>query len=194
MRPTDKPPAHPPENHGGNAAIHVHFQRNAVAAMLSNQKKTSSPNHHTRMKILIINGPNLNLLGRRQPEIYGTRGWEGFYDNLKREAEADGHSLDYFQSNCEGAIVDRIQQAGYDGETDAIVINPGAYSHYSIAIADALASVPVPAIEVHISNIMAREEERRRSVTASACRGMICGLGLDGYRVAVEYTLRHEWT
>ena len=81
------------------------------------------------MKILIINGPNLNLLGRRQPEIYGTRGWEGFYDNLKRETEADGHSLDYFQSNCEGAIVDRIQQAGYDGETDAIVINPGAYAH-----------------------------------------------------------------
>lgn len=144
------------------------------------------------MRILVINGPNLNMLGRRQPEIYGTRGWDGFYEELRREAEAAGCILDYFQSNCEGAIVDRIQQAGCDGETDAIVINPGAYSHYSIAIADALASVDVPAVEVHISNIMAREEERRRSVTATACRGMICGLGLDGYRVAVESLMRRN--
>lgn len=134
------------------------------------------------MKIAIINGPNLNLIGKREPKIYGT---ESLQDYLKQlECDMPANEFHFFQSNCEGSIIDEIQRVGF--EVDGIIINAGAYSHYSLAIADALRSVPAPAIEVHISNIFAREAERHHSVIAPACTGMIAGMGLDSYRLAVE--------
>jgi 3-dehydroquinate dehydratase-2 len=137
------------------------------------------------VKLLIINGPNLNLLGRREPDVYGA----GSYDELTRTIEgfADGAGLEVeiVQSNSEGAIVDAIQ--GAVGAADGIVINPGAYTHYSYAIHDALKSVGVPAVEVHLTNIASREEFRRRSVTAPACVGQISGLGFAGYIAAISY-------
>lgn len=135
--------------------------------------------------IKIINGPNLNLLGRREPEIYGTESFDDFLQTLRHDFADD--RLDYLHSNCEGDIVDAIQQAGFDPDCRGIVINPGAYSHYSIAIADAIAAVPAPTVEVHISNIHAREEYRRTSVTAEKARGVVAGLGLEGYRLAIQY-------
>ncbi len=137
------------------------------------------------MQIAIINGPNLNLLGKREPRIYGSRSFEDFLDGLR--ATYPEIRIDFFQSNSEGEIIDYIQTAGFSGMTDGIVINPGAYAHYSHAIADALRAIPVKAVEVHISNIHAREEFRSRSVTAPACSGVITGLGLDGYRLALEW-------
>lgn len=134
------------------------------------------------MKISIINGPNLNLTGKREPEIYGTQTLDDYLRLL-----ATGYpdvEFTTFQSNVEGEIVNEIQRVG--GLVDGIVINAGAYSHYSIAIADALRTVEAPAVEVHISNIMAREPERRHSVLAPACVGMIAGFGLDSYRLAIE--------
>ncbi len=155
------------------------------------------------LRILIINGPNLNLLGRRQPDLYGRESWSKFFAALKMRF-ADRAQLDYFQSNSEGAIIDRIQESDeafsdllMAGSTskplrhfDAIVINPGAYAHYSYAIADAIAAVSIPVVEVHISNIMRREAHRQTSVTAAACRAMVCGLGLEGYAAALESILR----
>lgn len=137
-------------------------------------------------RILIVNGPNLNMLGRREPEIYGTTGWDDCFASLC--ACFPDAEIRYFQSNSEGAIIDRLQLAATDS-TEGIIINPGAYTHYSLAIADALAAIKLPAIEVHISNIYAREPERARSITASRCRGLIAGLGLDGYRLAAEALL-----
>ena len=134
------------------------------------------------MRIAIINGPNLNLTGKRDPQVYGTQSLNDYFHVL-----ATGYpyiDFTFYQSNVEGEIVNEIQRVGFD--VDGIVINAGAYSHYSIAIADALRSVTAPAIEVHISNIFAREKERHQSVIAPACKGMIAGLGLDGYRLAVE--------
>ena len=139
------------------------------------------------MKFLIINGPNLNLLGQREPGIYGQENYQGLCDRLRAFAAAHGASAECFQSNHEGAIVDAIQAA--QGVYDAIVMNPGAYTHYSIAILDALKAVSVPCVEVHISNIHQREEFRHRSVTAPACVGQICGLGLYGYEAALSYFL-----
>lgn len=136
-------------------------------------------------KILVVNGPNLNLLGSREPEIYGRVSWDSFFQKLRKDFP--GVEIVCFQSNSEGAIIDCLQSGGE--EADGIVINPGAYTHYSIAIADALAAVSTPAIEVHISNIFAREARRHESVTASSCKGMIAGLGLEGYRLAVEALL-----
>lgn len=137
------------------------------------------------MKIVIINGPNLNLIGKREPEIYGTESLQDFLKQLEHEMpEVD---FQFFQSNSEGCIIDEIQRVGFD--VDGIVINAGAYSHYSLAIADALRSVPAPAVEVHISNIFAREPERHHSVIAPACKGIIAGLGLDGYRMAVKHLI-----
>ena len=137
------------------------------------------------MKLLIMNGPNLNLLGRREPELYG----RGTYAELCRlmadYAQSRGHQARFVQSNHEGALIDAIQQAGEDG-TEGIVINSGAYAHYSYAIHDALRSVDVPAVEVHITNIASREPWRRVSVTAPACVGMISGQGFDGYRQAMD--------
>ena len=137
------------------------------------------------MKLLIMNGPNLNLLGRREPELYG----RGTYAELCRlmadYAQSRGHQARFVQSNHEGALIDAIQQAGEDG-TEGIVINPVAYAHYSYAIHDALRSVDVPAVEVHITDIASREPWRRVSVTAPACVGMISGQGFDGYLRAMD--------
>ena len=134
------------------------------------------------MKISIINGPNLNLIGKREPEVYGTQSLEN-YIQLLTTAYPD-IEFSFFQSNCEGSIIDEIQRVGFD--TDGIVINAGAYSHYSHAIADALRAVTAPAVEVHISNVHTREEFRHTSVLASACVGVIAGFGLDSYRLAIE--------
>ena len=142
------------------------------------------------MKFLIINGPNLNLLGQREPGIYGQENYQSLCERLQAFAAAHGSSAECFQSNHEGAIVDAIQAA--QGVYDAIVMNPGAYTHYSIAILDALKAVSVPCVEVHISNIHQREEFRHRSVTAPACVGQICGLGLYGYEAAMGYFLARE--
>lgn len=131
------------------------------------------------MNILIINGPNLNLLGTREPEIYGTVTMEDFLTELRQEFS--GNEITFFQSNEEGKIIDRIQQGGFD----ALVINPGAYSHYSYAIADCLRNVAHPKIEVHISNVYKREEFRQKSVTAAECNALLNGFGLQGYRLAV---------
>lgn len=138
--------------------------------------------------ILIINGPNLNLLGKREPEIYGLQSFGQYLVNLRRDYP--GEEIEYFQSNSEGDIIDAIHKAGFNPRCKGIVINPGAYSHYSIAIADAFASVEVPIIEVHISNIHSREEYRRRSVTAEKAKGVIAGLGLHGYELAVDYLIK----
>ena len=137
------------------------------------------------MKILIINGPNLNFLGIREKNIYGTRDYDYLLHMIARKGEQCGCQIEVFQSNHEGAIIDRIQDAYFDG-TEGIVINPGAYTHYSYAIRDALASVLCPIIEVHISNVHKREEFRHVSVTAPVCTGQIVGLGLKGYLLAMD--------
>ena len=136
------------------------------------------------MKILVINGPNINLLGAREPEVYGKRDYAALVGALNDCAKTQGVTIDVFQSNSEGALVDRIQAAS--GVYDGIVINPGAYTHYSIAILDALKACAVPAIEVHLSNIAAREAYRHKSVTAAGCIGQISGLGFDSYLLAVS--------
>lgn len=138
------------------------------------------------MKLLVINGPNLNFLGIREKGIYGTEDYQYLVTMLKNKAEAEGHDLDVFQSNCEGEIIDRIQ-AAYHEKAEGIIINPGAFTHYSYAIRDALASIQVPIIEVHISNVHKREEFRHVSVTAPVCTGQIVGLGLKGYVLAMDY-------
>ena len=142
------------------------------------------------MKYLVINGPNLNLLGKREPGIYGENSYASLCETLKAFGREHGVEVDCFQSNHEGAIVDAIQQA--DGVYEGIVMNPGAYTHYSVAILDALKAVDVPCVEVHISNIHQREEFRHKSVTAPACVGQICGLGLFGYQAALSYFLSRE--
>ena len=142
------------------------------------------------MKYLVINGPNLNLLGKREPGIYGENSYDSLCEQLKAFGTEHGVEVDCFQSNHEGAIVDAIQQA--DGVYEGIVMNPGAYTHYSVAILDALKAVDVPCVEVHISNIHQREEFRHKSVTAPACVGQICGLGLYGYQAALSYFLSRK--
>jgi 3-dehydroquinate dehydratase-2 len=136
-------------------------------------------------KIAIINGPNLNLLGQREPEIYGSKGFENFFEELKiifSDAE-----LEYFQSNIEGELVNALQQFGnYDG----IVLNPAAYTHTSVAIGDAIAAIHAPVVEVHISNIHAREDFRKISHVSAKAAGTIAGLGLKGYELAIEYLLK----
>ncbi len=144
------------------------------------------------MKFLIINGPNLNLLGKREPGIYGKSTYADLCALIASYAKEHGSTAEFFQSNHEGAIIDTIHAA--DGAYDAIIINPGAYTHYSYAILDALKAVSVPCIEVHISNIHQREEFRHKSVTAPACVGQICGLGLYGYQAAMAYFLEREGT
>ena len=140
------------------------------------------------MKFLIINGPNLNLLGSREPGIYGEFTYDNLCKRLKAFAQAHDSTAECFQSNHEGAIIDAIHAAA--GKYDAIVMNPGAYTHYSFAILDALKAVDVPCIEVHISNIHQREEFRHKSVTAAACVGQVCGLGFYGYEAAMGYFLQ----
>lgn len=137
------------------------------------------------MKLLVINGPNLNFLGIREPAQYGSETYATLCEKIEAYAAAKGDTVSVFQSNCEGAIIDRLQEAYSDG-TEGIIINPGAYTHYSYAIRDALASLTVPKIEVHISNIHKREEFRHTSVTAPVCDGQIVGLGTKGYLLAIE--------
>lgn len=137
------------------------------------------------MKILIINGPNLNLLGMRQPEIYGSQSMEQYLDFL-RDYYQD-IEIEYFQSNHEGNIIDMLHSVGYDSTQYAgIVLNAGAYTHTSLAIADAIAAIELPVVEVHISNIAAREPIRHTSLIASVCHGSIAGFGMDSYRLAIE--------
>lgn len=137
------------------------------------------------MKILVINGPNLNFLGIREKDIYGRQDYEYLLELLDKKAKELKLEVETHQSNSEGGIIDRLQQA-YMEQVDGIIINPGAYTHYSYAIRDALASVSVPKIEVHITNIHQREEFRHQSVTAAACSGQIIGFGLNGYLLAME--------
>lgn len=137
------------------------------------------------MKLLVINGPNINFLGIREKSIYGQEDFQHLLDILSKKAEKENITIDTFQSNCEGEIIDRIQEAYFDG-TQGIIINPGAYTHYSYAIRDALASMDMPKIEVHISNVHKREEFRHTSVTVAVCTGQIVGLGLQGYILAVD--------
>lgn len=142
-----------------------------------------------RNRVVIINGPNLNMLGKRNPEVYGPETLSDTMESVRR-AFPEVEIMDY-QSNSEGDIIDAIQKAGADPKMAGIVINPGAYAHYSYAIADAIADSPLPVVEVHISNIHAREEFRSVSVTARAARGVIAGLGRDGYPLAVRYLLNN---
>lgn len=139
------------------------------------------------MNIHIINGPNLNLLGVRQPEIYGHETLRDIEEKLRLLFEPKGVTLHCFQSNSEGAIIDALHGARYTHNADAVVINPGAYTHYSIAIRDAISAIQIPVIEVHLSNIHSREPFREHSVVAAVCRGRIEGLGWRGYWLAVEY-------
>lgn len=141
------------------------------------------------MKILVMNGPNINFLGIREKGIYGEENYDSLCERIRRKAEELEVEVAIFQSNSEGALIDRIQEAYGDG-TDAIIINPGAYTHYSYALRDALASVQIPKIEVHISNIHQREEFRHTSVTAPVCNGQIVGLGFTGYELAMEALTR----
>ena len=141
------------------------------------------------MKLLIINGPNLNFLGIREKAVYGTMNYDYLLEMIAKKGEEIGAAIEVFQSNHEGAIIDRIQDAYFDG-TEGIVINPGAYTHYSYAIHDALQSVTMPKIEIHISNIMEREDFRKVSVTASACDGQIYGKGLEGYLIAIDEVVK----
>lgn len=139
-----------------------------------------------KMKLLVINGPNINFLGIREKSVYGTQDYQYLLDMIQKKSEDTGNSITVFQSNHEGAIIDRIQEAYFDG-TEGIVINPGAYTHYSYAIRDALASITVPKVEIHISDITQREEFRKVSVTAPVCDKQIYGQGLDGYLQAIDY-------
>ena len=140
------------------------------------------------MKILVINGPNLNFLGIREKGIYGSTDYAGLVKMIEEKGEQTGNEILVFQSNHEGAIIDRIQEAYFDG-TEGIVINPGAFTHYSYAIRDALASVAMPKVEIHISDITKREEFRKVSVTKDVCQKQIYGHGLDGYLEAIDYLL-----
>jgi len=139
--------------------------------------------------IVIINGPNLNLLGVREKGIYGDRDFVSYFEALQ-QSYADKVALTYFQSNHEGAIIDQIHEVGFS--VTGIVLNAGAYTHTSVAIADAIAAVTSPVIEVHISNVYARESFRHHSYLAKNCKGVICGFGLDGYRLAVEHLLAKQ--
>lgn len=137
------------------------------------------------MKLLVINGPNINFLGIREKAVYGNKDYGSLLTMINQKALKEKVDIDIFQSNSEGEIIDRIQASYYDG-TQGIIINPGAYTHYSYAIRDALASLEMPIIEVHISNVHKREEFRHVSVTAPVCTGQIVGLGLNGYVLAVD--------
>jgi len=134
------------------------------------------------MTIQIINGPNLNLLGVREPDVYGSTSFDDFLPRLR--ACFPDVQIDYFQSNIEGELIDKLQAVGF--QCDGIVLNAAAYTHTSIALADCIRAISTPVVEVHISNVHQREPFRHQSMIASACRGVICGFGLDGYRLAIE--------
>lgn len=134
------------------------------------------------MTIQIINGPNLNLLGVREPSVYGSTSFDDFLPRLR--AYFPDVQIDYFQSNIEGELIDKLQAVGF--QCDGIVLNAGAYTHTSIALADCIRAISAPVVEVHISNVHQREAFRHQSMIAAACRGVICGFGLDSYRLAIE--------
>lgn len=136
-------------------------------------------------KITIINGPNLNLLGKREPGVYGSESFDSYF--LKLKERYPQIEIEYFQSNIEGELIDAIQKAGFS--TTGIILNPGGYTHTSVAIGDAIASIKTPVIEVHISNVHAREEFRKISHVTAKARGTICGLGLSGYSLAIDFLL-----
>ena len=137
------------------------------------------------MKIIIINGPNLNLLGKREPEIYGSRKFEEYFADLKSAYKEI--TLEYFQSNHEGALIDKLHEVGFD--SDGIIVNLGGYTHTSVALADAIAAIKTPVVEVHISNIHAREAFRTHTYTGANAKGIVSGLGLKGYELAIKYFL-----
>ena len=143
------------------------------------------------MKLMVLNGPNLNFLGIREKQVYGTMQYEDACRYITEQAEALGHTVTVLQSNSEGALIDALQQAYYD-KVEGIVINPGAYTHYSYALHDAIKGNGIPTVEVHLSNIHAREAFRRTSVTAPACIGQICGFGVFGYVMAMQALARHR--
>ena len=137
------------------------------------------------MKYIIINGPNLNLLGVREKSVYGNRSFENYYEELK--TTYPDVELEYFQSNTEGALIDKIHEVGFSYK--GIILNAGAYTHTSVALGDAIGAITTPVIEVHISNIYAREAFRHKSFIAARCQGSICGFGLESYRLALQYFL-----
>jgi 3-dehydroquinate dehydratase-2 len=137
------------------------------------------------MKIIIINGPNLNLVGTREPSVYGTKSFDNYFRELAEEFSDT--TLEYYQSNVEGELINKLQEVGFT--YDGIVLNAGGYSHTSVAITDAIAAIETPVIEVHISNIHAREEFRHESLLSKNCAGVITGLGLDSYRLAIVYLI-----
>ncbi len=134
------------------------------------------------MKIAIINGPNLNLLGKREPEVYGSQTFEQYYQSLQQQYPDVQFS--YFQSNVEGELINELQRVGFS--YDGIIFNPGGYTHTSVAIGDAIAAIKTPVIEIHISNVHAREDFRKISHVSAKCKGTISGLGMNGYRLGVE--------
>ncbi len=138
-------------------------------------------------KILILNGPNLNLLGKREPDVYGRQSFEEFYQGLVHRHT--NVMLSHYQSNVEGELINKLHEAGF--EYDGIIFNAGGYTHTSVAIADAVAGINTPVIEVHISNVYAREDYRHQSLMAKNCIGVITGLGIQGYELALEYFLKH---
>lgn len=140
------------------------------------------------MKIAIINGPNLNLLGKRETDIYGSMPFEQFLDQLRKKYK--DQELTYFQSNIEGELINELQRVGFDH--DGVVFNPGGYTHTSVAIGDAVAAIKTPVVEVHISNVQAREDFRKISHVSGKAAGTIAGLGLKGYELAIEYFLSHK--
>ena len=137
------------------------------------------------MKITIINGPNLNLLGTREPEVYGSETFEDYHKTL--QSSFPELELDYYQSNIEGELIDKLQAIGFSD--DAILINPGGYTHTSVALRDCISAIKTPVLEIHISNINSREEFRKTSITADACIGAISGLGLNGYKLGIEHLI-----
>lgn len=140
------------------------------------------------MKLLIINGPNLNLLGKREPGVYGVASAESIFEGLKNDYP--NVDLEYFQSNIEGELIDAIQKA--DGLFDGVMLNAGGYTHTSVALRDAIAAVGVDVVEVHISNVLSREEFRHTSLIGGVCRGSIAGFGPDSYRLAVDYFVKRK--
>ena len=140
------------------------------------------------LKIQIINGPNLNLLGKREPDVYGNMDFESYFEKLKENFK--GVELFYYQSNIEGEIINKLHEIGFS--YDGIILNAGAYTHTSVALHDAIGAIKTPVVEVHISNVYAREEFRHKSLITSKCVGMITGFGLEGYAMAMQYILKSK--
>ncbi len=135
-------------------------------------------------RVLIINGPNLNLLGVREPGIYGNSSMDSYLENLR--SRYPNYTIEYFQSNHEGEIIDKLHEVGFDATLEGIILNAGAYTHTSLAIADAISAIKVQVVEVHISNVHAREKVRHHSMISGVCHGVIAGFGMDSYRLAID--------